>query len=147
MQDNIHSMREWYQISEIEFGFIFPDELRRLSVCEIEKSQVYDTDKKPLKGGLYDPLLGVSPNERDAVCSTCGHKGLECSGHPGHIELVVPAYNPLVVDVLLKLLRMNCFYCHRFRIREKIKEDYVVMLELLRNDRIKETYEYYDINV
>jgi DNA-directed RNA polymerase I subunit RPA1 len=89
----------------------------------------------------------VSPNERDSVCATCGHKGLECSGHPGHIELVVPAYNPLVVDVLLKLLRMNCFHCHRFRIRERIKEDYVIMLELLRNDRIKEAYEYYDINV
>ncbi len=61
--------------------------------------------------------------------------------------MVVPAYNPLVVDVLLKLLRMNCFHCHRFRIRERIKEDYVIMLELLRNDRIKEAYEYYDINV
>jgi hypothetical protein len=42
---------------------------------------------------------------------------------------------------------MNCFHCHRFRIRERIKEDYVIMLELLRNDRIKEAYEYYDINV
>jgi DNA-directed RNA polymerase beta' subunit len=60
---------------------------------------------------------------------------------------VVPAYNPLVIDVLLKLLRMNCFHCHRFRIRERIKEDYVVMLELLRNDRISEAYEYMDINV
>jgi DNA-directed RNA polymerase beta' subunit len=61
--------------------------------------------------------------------------------------LVVPAYNPLVVDVLLKLLRMSCFYCHRFRIRERIKEDYVVLLELLRKDRIHEAYEYYEINV
>lgn len=128
MLDNIQAMREWFQIAEIEFGFLHPQEIRRISVCEIEKSQVYDQEKKPQKGGLYDPLLGVSPNDRDAVCPTCGHKGLECSGHPGHIELIVPAYNPLIVDVLLKLLRMTCLYCHRFRIREKIKEDYIVLL-------------------
>lgn len=91
--------------------------------------------------------MGVSPNDRDSVCTTCGHRGLECSGHPGHIELVVPTYNPLIIDVLLKLLRMNCFYCHRFRIRERIKEDYVVLLELLRRDKISEAYEFFDINV
>jgi hypothetical protein len=41
---------------------------------------------------------------------------------------------------------MTCFDCHKFRIKEKIKEDYSVMLELLRRDRIKEAYDYYDIN-
>ena len=91
--------------------------------------------------------MGVSPNERDVVCSTCGHRGLECSGHPGHIELIVPVYNPLIIDVLLKILRMTCFHCHRLRIRERIKEDYVVLLELLRKDRVSEAYEFYDINV
>ena len=80
------------------------------------------------------------------MCPTCGHKGLECSGHPGHIELVVPTYNPLVIDVLLKLLRMNCYHCNRLRIRPKIKDDYLILLELIRKDRINEAYEFYDIN-
>jgi DNA-directed RNA polymerase I subunit RPA1 len=88
----------------------------------------------------------VSPNDRDSVCPTCGHKGLECSGHPGHIELIVPVYNPLVIDVLLKLLRMTCLHCHRFRIRHRIKEDYSVMLELIRRDKIALAYDFYDIN-
>ena len=99
-----------------------------------------------MKGGLYDPSLGVSPNDRDAVCATCGHKGLNCSGHPGHIELVVPAYNPLIMDVLLKLLKMTCLHCHRFRIRQKIKEDYQVLLELIRRDQISQAYEYYELS-
>jgi DNA-directed RNA polymerase beta' subunit len=85
MQDNIQAMREWFQIAEIEFGFLHPEEIRRISVTEIDKYKVYDEEKKPVKGGLYDPLLGVSPNDRDSICPTCGHKGLECSGHPGHI--------------------------------------------------------------
>jgi len=81
------------------------------------------------------------------VCSTCGHKGLECSGHPGHLELIVPVYNPLIINLLLKILRMTCFHCHRLRIRERIKEDYVVLLDLLRKDRINEAYQFYDINL
>jgi DNA-directed RNA polymerase I subunit RPA1 len=58
----------------------------------------------------------------------------------------VPTYNPLIIDVLLKLLRMTCLHCHRFRIREKIKEDYVVLLELIRRDKITEAKQFYDIN-
>lgn len=90
--------------------------------------------------------MGVSPNDREAVCPTCGHQGMDCSGHPGHIELVVPLYNPLIIDILLKTLRMTCLKCHRLRIRQRIKEDYVILLELIRRDKITEAYEYYDIN-
>lgn len=42
MQENIQAMREWFQISEIEFGFLHPQEIRRISVAEIDKYQVYD---------------------------------------------------------------------------------------------------------
>jgi DNA-directed RNA polymerase beta' subunit len=59
---------------------------------------------------------------------------------------VVPVYNPLIVDVLLKMLRMTCLHCHRFRIRPRIKEDYSIILDLLRRDKISEAYEFYEIN-
>lgn len=110
--------------------------MRRISVCEISNPQVYDTDKKPNRNSLYDPLLGVSPNDRETTCETCGHVGLDCSGHPGHIELITPVYNPLVIDVLLRILKMTCLSCYRFRIRHRIKEDYAVMLQLLQKDKI-----------
>lgn len=77
MTDNIHTQREWYYISEVEFGFLYPNELRKISVCEIDNPSVYDKSTKLAnKNGLYDPLLGVSPNDRDTVCPTCGHVGL-----------------------------------------------------------------------
>ena len=41
---------------------------------------------------------------------------------------------------------MNCFDCHRFRIKLKIKEDYRIILLLLKKDRIQEAYDYYEIN-
>jgi DNA-directed RNA polymerase I subunit RPA1 len=91
-----------------------------------------------MREGLYDPALGVSPNKRDAVCVTCGHLGMKCSGHPGHIELLVPVYNPIIIDVLLKLLRMNCFTCHRFRIKSRIKEDFEVIFTLIKVGLINE---------
>ena len=72
--------------------------------------------------------MGVSPNDKTAECPTCGQVGMNCSGHPGYIELLVPVYNPLVIDVLLKLLRMTCLKCHHLRIKPRIKEDYIVVL-------------------
>jgi DNA-directed RNA polymerase beta' subunit len=42
MQDNIQAMREWFAIDSVEFGFLTPAEIRRLSVCEIDKTQIYD---------------------------------------------------------------------------------------------------------
>ncbi len=122
--DQIHTEREWFEISEAQFGFLYPEEIRKLSCVEIVNAQVYNSNKLPMKQGLYDPALGVSPNDRDVVCVTCGHEGMKCSGHPGHVELLLPVYNPMIIDVLLKLLRMNCFNCHRFRIKSIIKEEF-----------------------
>ena len=146
MQESIEAMREWFQIDKVEFGFLKQEEVRRISVCEVDKTQVYDQKREVIEGGLYDHRMGVSPNDRDAECPTCGHKGLECSGHPGHIELIVPVYNPLIIDVLLKLLRMTCLKCHRLRIRPRIKDDYIILLELIRRDKIREAHDYYEIN-
>ena len=138
MTDQIHTEREWYAIVEAQFGFLFPEEIRKISCCEIVNPKVYDSNKEPNKGGLYDPALGVSPNDRDSICVTCGHAGMKCSGHAGHIELIVPAYNPMIIDVLLKLLRMTCFECHQFRIKQVIKEDFQVILLLIKHGLINE---------
>jgi hypothetical protein len=46
----------------------------------------------------------------------------------------------------MKILKMNCFDCHRFRIKPKIKEDYRIILLLLKKDKIKEAYNFYEIN-
>ena len=47
-------------------------------------------------------LINVIFNFR---CVTCGQEGLSCPGHIGHIELILPVYNPFLMDILLKLLK------------------------------------------
>lgn len=45
MKENIEAMREWFEIDKVEFGFLTSKEIRRISVCEITKSQVYDQSR------------------------------------------------------------------------------------------------------
>lgn len=50
-----------------------------MSVKEITNPNVYDKsdkNKMPTTGGLYDPVLGVSPNDKYTICVTCGKVGL-----------------------------------------------------------------------
>ena len=63
--------------------------------------------------------MGVSPYDKFAKCVTCGQEGLTCPGHMGHIELLLPVYNPFLMDKIHKLLRSKCFTCHRLRIAEE----------------------------
>jgi DNA-directed RNA polymerase I subunit RPA1 len=108
---------------------------------------VYNSNKLAIKEGLYDPGMGVSPNRRDGVCVSCGQVGMKCSGHAGHIELLLPVYNPIIIDMLLKLLRMNCFNCHRFRIKKSIKEDFEVIFGLVKIGLVNEAKYFWENDV
>lgn len=71
--------------------------------------------------------MGVSPYDRISRCVTCGQEGTECPGHSGHIELLLPVYNPLLTERLLRLIKSKCFSCHKLRIpKEKIKNFWVI---------------------
>jgi hypothetical protein len=48
-------------------------------------------------------------------CPTCGLNAMYCPGHLGHVELAVPVYHPLLFDLMYRLLKSKCFYCHHFR--------------------------------
>lgn len=82
--------------------------------------------------------MGVSPNDRFSVCDTCGQEGLECSGHFGHLELLLPTYNPLVMDKLMQLLKLQCASCHRLRIRHQTVIEYEHIFKLLRKGALLE---------
>lgn len=61
--------------------------------------------------GLYDPTLG--PVEQSATCVTCFLPYKDCPGHLGHVVLSVPVYQPLLFNVMFRVLRAKCFCCHR----------------------------------
>ncbi|KAF2965812.1 hypothetical protein GQX73_g7762 [Xylaria multiplex] len=101
-------------IDSVEFDFLTPTEIRAISVKKIENPTTFDSLLNPIPGGLYDPALG---SWGDCTCTTCNLPSPNCPGHPGHIELPIPVYHPVFMDQILRLLRAQCQYCFRFRMR------------------------------
>ncbi|TPX13246.1 uncharacterized protein E0L32_006446 [Thyridium curvatum] len=122
-------------VESVEFTFLSAEEIRSMSVRRIENESTFDTLLNPVPGGLYDPALG---SWGDALCTTCNLGQLLCPGHPGHIELPVPVYHPVFMDQVLRLLRAECVYCHRFRLRAKDLNRYVCKLRLLQHGLLHE---------
>ncbi|XP_064625511.1 DNA-directed RNA polymerase I subunit RPA1-like [Lineus longissimus] len=100
-------------LSGISFTIYSAEDIQRLSVREITNPKLFDDLSHATSGGLYDPVFG--PTERDDVCGTCGQSSLHCPGHMGHIVLPLPVYNAVLFKVLLRILKLTCFHCHRVR--------------------------------
>lgn len=87
-----------------------------------------------LPNGVYDPRLG--PTTADSPpCTTCALGFLDCPGHFGHIELIVPVYHPLLFSKMVELLRIKCFHCHKLLIGKRQLKLYKVKFELLKHGR------------
>lgn len=116
------SVEEAYQklIDEIHFGVLSPQEIRKLSVAEIQTADTYDEDGAPITSGLMDGRLGtLEPRQR---CRTCGSTASGCPGHFGHIELAVPALHVEFTKVIYGLLQITCRNCSRILLSEKAIE-------------------------
>ncbi|MFP3951416.1 MAG: DNA-directed RNA polymerase subunit A' [Candidatus Bathyarchaeia archaeon] len=109
-------------IDKIGFGLLSPDEIRRLSVVEIQTSDTYDEDGAPIAGGLMDHRLGtLEPRQR---CQTCGNIAINCPGHFGHIELASPVIHVEFAKHIYKLLNSTCRACGRILLTEEEVEEY-----------------------
>jgi DNA-directed RNA polymerase I subunit RPA1 len=45
-------------VDSVEFTFLTPEEVRSISVKQINNDQTFDGFLNPIPGGLYDPALG-----------------------------------------------------------------------------------------
>ncbi|KAL8413861.1 hypothetical protein RB594_005194 [Gaeumannomyces avenae] len=115
-------------VDSVEFTFLSAEEIRAFSVKRIENDNTFDTLLNPVPGGLYDPALGAWG---ESLCTTCNLGPSSCPGHPGHIELPVPVYHPVFMDQTLRLLRAQCAYCHKFRLRRTDIHRFVCLFRLL----------------
>ncbi|KAI0137542.1 DNA-directed RNA polymerase I subunit RPA1 [Xylariales sp. AK1849] len=122
-------------IDSVDFGFLTPGEVKAISVKRIENPTTFDSLLNPTASGLYDPALGAWG---DSLCTTCNLNQAGCPGHAGHIELPVPLYHPVFMDQTIRLLRAQCLYCHRFRIRSADLSLYKCKLRLLQFGLIDE---------
>lgn len=59
-------------------------------------------------GGFYDRKLG--PIDDFDTCVTCGLKGRHCPGHPGHVVLEVPTFNPVYFPFMYNVSVYICVY-------------------------------------
>ena len=50
----------------------------------------------------------------------------------------------MIIDVLLKLLRMTCLECHHFRIKPIVKEDFQVILLLVKHGLVNEATTFWE---
>jgi len=113
------TMEEAYEkiIDEIHFGIISPQEIRKMSVVEIQTADTYDEDGAVISSGLMDSRLGVlEPGQR---CRTCGNTATRCPGHFGHIELAAPIIHVEFTKKIYDLLQAFCRNCGRILISEK----------------------------
>ncbi|MGD8545853.1 MAG: DNA-directed RNA polymerase subunit A', partial [Candidatus Bathyarchaeota archaeon] len=104
-------------IDKISFGLLSPQDIRKLSVVEIQTPDTYDEDGAPITSGLMDGRLGtLEPRQR---CKTCGNTAISCPGHFGHIELAVPILHIEFTKIIYNLLRTTCRNCGRILLPEK----------------------------
>ena len=78
------------KVSFIQFGVLSPEEIKAMSVANIEWPETLENGQ-PKIGGLMDPRLGT--NDRNFKCGTCAGGLFECPGHFGHIELAKPVFH------------------------------------------------------
>ncbi|MBX5326449.1 MAG: DNA-directed RNA polymerase subunit A' [Candidatus Bathyarchaeia archaeon] len=98
-------------VEQLRFGLLSPQEIRKLSVAEIQTADTYDEDGAPITSGLMDGRLGtLEPRQR---CKTCGNTAIRCPGHFGHIELAVPVIHIEFTKIINNLLNSTCRNCGR----------------------------------
>ena len=107
------------QIDSISLSMYREADIKKLSVQKIYNPQVFDSLLYPLPGGPHDYALG--PVENNETCVTCGLRAAYCTGHFGHIQLPLIIYNPVLFDLLYKLLKKSCYVCHRFLFKSALE--------------------------
>jgi DNA-directed RNA polymerase subunit A' len=113
LEEIIHNI-----VDEIGFGLLSPQDIRKLSVVEIQTPDTYDEDGAPITAGLMDGRLGtLEPRQR---CKTCGNTAIRCPGHFGHIELSVPITHIAFTKIIYKLLKATCRNCGRILLSDNM---------------------------
>ncbi|KAF3442582.1 hypothetical protein FNV43_RR16498 [Rhamnella rubrinervis] len=116
-------------VEAVQFSFMTDEDVRKHSVLKVTNPNLLDSVGRPLPGGLYDPAMG--PLEEMTPCKTCGLRSVNCPGHCGHIDLILPVYNPLLFNILYNLLQRTCFSCFHFRAGREEVMKCISQLELI----------------
>ena len=115
------------EIGAINFGILSPDEILKMSVCELNSSTLSGN------GSVYDSRMGFSSDVRDKVCITCNLDYEGCPGHYGHIVLPVPIIHPNLkfFKMVSSFVRCICYKCNKLL----VTHDQLVINNLIKYKR------------
>uniref|UniRef100_A0A9I9D6E9 DNA-directed RNA polymerase subunit n=1 Tax=Cucumis melo TaxID=3656 RepID=A0A9I9D6E9_CUCME len=111
-----YSPAEVAKVRMVQFGILSPDEIRQMSVVQIEHGETTERGK-PKVAGLSDPRLGTI--DRKMKCETCTANMAECPGHFGHLELAKPMFHIGFMKTVLTIMRSVCFNCSKILVDEE----------------------------
>ncbi|KAK7196657.1 DNA-directed RNA polymerase III subunit C1 [Novymonas esmeraldas] len=92
------------EVTAIKYSLLSDEAIHRLSVLTCHR--VMGTEKN---FGVNDSRLG--PSERLGICTTCGQRSTECTGHAGHIELGAPVFHLGYFSAVIRVCRTICKRC------------------------------------
>ncbi|XP_012064930.1 DNA-directed RNA polymerase III subunit 1 [Jatropha curcas] len=105
------------KIKSIQFSLMSGHEIVKAAECQVYLGQYYDTNRKPVQGGLLDTHMG--PANKNSMCQTCGANFNDCPGHFGYLNLVLPVFNVGYMTNILDILKCICKSCSRILFDEK----------------------------
>lgn len=108
------------EVNSLKFNVFSADEIRKFSVCKVINTISFDSIGNPVTGGLYDVSMG--PSARREVCSTCFNDQNDCIGHFGHIELIMPCFNPFFMKYIAIIMRASCLKCMKLQLTGEFVE-------------------------
>jgi len=106
-KSNVDSGVELYDIANIQFGVLSPEEILKMSCCNVTAVKVSDKGEN-----VYSKFMGTIENGES--CKTCDLVVWECPGHFGHFKLEIPIINPIFMNDVCSVLRCLCFECYKF---------------------------------
>lgn len=92
----------------VDFDVFGAEEIARLAVLRVNNPNCF-TGGQPVSGSCCDLRLGTT--DARLLCKTCGQNSRTCGGHYGVIPLAYPVYHVCFLPVVLRVLRLVCYFC------------------------------------
>ncbi|KAI1142603.1 beta and beta-prime subunits of DNA dependent RNA-polymerase [Hypoxylon sp. FL0543] len=113
------------KIKQIKFGIQSNQDIVNQAVIEVSDRTMYDIGRgrEPTQHGPLDKRLGTS--SKTGICSTCGLRLQDCTGHFGHIRLPLPAFHIGYIKFTITILQNICKDCSRILLTEAEQRMYL----------------------
>ena len=106
--------RQPKRIKSLSFGILSPQDIVSQSVVNVADRNLYDLDRpvgQPRKQTANGPLDGrLGTSAKSGVCETCGEGLKECSGHFGHVKLVLPVFHYGYFKKIMEVLHLSLIH-------------------------------------